>query len=98
MTRQEKEKRVRTSGQRGSAKRTPKRDLRPEKAAIRASDVYEAENRDPAEELEAGRRYDVSTSPSQCLGRILTVRGPVAFSIFVGTACRQLRIRAAGRL
>lgn len=50
---------ARTSGQSGKRKAVRKRDDLPKKAATRASDVYEAEDRDPAEELEAGRRYDV---------------------------------------
>lgn len=52
-------KRVRKTGQSSNRKGVQKRHELPKKAATRASDVYEAEDRDPAEELEAGRRYDV---------------------------------------
>ena len=82
-------KRARKQGQSGGRKRTLKHNETPKKATTRASDIYEAEDRDPAEELEAGRRYDV------CIGVVETpaVARP-ASPTFISpvAACRELRV------
>lgn len=46
-------------GQSGKRNGLLRRNKSAGKADTRASDVYEAEDGEPAEELEAGRRYDV---------------------------------------